>query len=92
MVAIWTLTGEGEVFGKMAASRSRKILSEVRILRREKWRWEIHRPMSRIWSLLPILRPRIFTSVKRTKSDIDLGKDDYGGDDSKRIIVVKSWM
>jgi hypothetical protein len=38
MVAIWTLTGEGEVFGKMVVSRSRKILSEVRILRREKWR------------------------------------------------------
>ena len=31
MVAIWTLAGEGEVFGKEVVSRSRKILPNLRI-------------------------------------------------------------
>jgi hypothetical protein len=31
IVAIWTLAGEGEVFGKEVVSRSRKILPNLRI-------------------------------------------------------------
>ena len=31
LVAIWTLAGEGEVFGKEVVSRSRKILPKFRI-------------------------------------------------------------
>ena len=31
IVAIWTLAGEGEVFGKEVVSRSRKILPKFRI-------------------------------------------------------------
>jgi hypothetical protein len=31
LLAIWTLAGEGEVFGKEVVSRSRKILADYRI-------------------------------------------------------------
>ena len=36
MVAIWTLAGEGEVFGKEVVSSSRKILPNLRIRSVEK--------------------------------------------------------
>ena len=36
MVAIWTLAGEGEVFGKEVVSRSRKILPNLLISSTEK--------------------------------------------------------
>ena len=36
IVAIWTLAGEGEVFGKEAVSRSRKIFPNLRIRSVEK--------------------------------------------------------
>ena len=37
IVAIWTLDGEGEVFGKEVVSRSRKILPKLRIPSVEKF-------------------------------------------------------
>jgi hypothetical protein len=37
ILAIWTLAGEGEVFGKEVVSRSRKILPKFRILSAEKF-------------------------------------------------------
>jgi hypothetical protein len=36
MVAIWPLAGEGEVFGKEVAGRSRKILQNLTIASAEK--------------------------------------------------------
>jgi hypothetical protein len=36
MVAIWTLAGEGELFGEEVASRSRKILPNLLISSAEK--------------------------------------------------------
>jgi len=44
LVGIWTLAGEGEVFGEEAVSRARKILLNLRILGTRRRRKSLNQP------------------------------------------------